>query len=104
VLKAAEPNAGGGGERNCEVLFRKYGLTPPRLAPPGAPFAIQKPGPTGTVPVQGSEKPSLIRCATISLPTARPTAKPRVNCGCTSPGPDWASDATCCSNDAAADG
>jgi len=63
ALNAGEPNAGGGDERNCEVELTKYGVTPPRFAAPGGtPGAgIQKPGPVGIVPVNGSENPSFCR-------------------------------------------
>ena len=66
VVNAGEPNAGGGGDRNCDVEFSKYGLTPPRLAPAMVGVGIQYCGPTGTVPVNGNELPSFCRWVTIA--------------------------------------
>src|ERR687895_678502 len=84
---AGELNAGGGGGRNCAPDVSRYGLTPPNVTPAGGPFAGHIPGPTGTVPVHGALKRSVLSCSTIAAPVISPTAKPRAKSGCTLPGP-----------------
>src|SRR6185295_9088205 len=78
VRNAAEPNAGGGGDRNWLPDVSTYGVTPPNVAPAGGPFAIHIPGPVGTVPVHGVVKWSFFVRSTIAVPAARPIATPRV--------------------------
>src|SRR5688572_25562677 len=94
ALNAAEPNAGGAPGRNCAADARKYGVTPPNVAPAGGPFAVHIPGPVGTEPVHGVVKRSAFSRSTIDAPAARPMASPRVNCGCTFPGPSFPSAST----------
>src|SRR5688572_27994206 len=69
---AGELNAGAGAGRNCAPEVKRYGLTPPNVAPAGGPLAVHIPGPTGTVPVQGAVKRSVFRCSTIALPASAP--------------------------------
>jgi hypothetical protein len=55
ATKAGEPNAGGGGGRNCALLTRRYGLAWPSVANAGGDVASQQPSHVGTVPVNGAK-------------------------------------------------
>src|SRR6266850_3139646 len=94
---APDPNAGGGPGRNWLADVRNQGVTPGSCPPAivgGVVLLIHDPAPVGMVPVNGWLKPSTCARATISAPTARPTASPRANAGCTPPGPAFACAAT----------
>src|SRR6267378_7010858 len=107
AVNGADPNAGGGADRNwlCDVRNQVVaaGSCPPAIVG-GVVLLIQIPGPVGMVPVKALVKPSARALVTISPPTARPISVPRTNQGCGSPGPALACDVTRSSNVCAAAG
>src|SRR4029077_9359174 len=61
ATKAADPNAGGGPGRNWLADVRNQGVTPGSCPPAivaGVVLLIQRPAPTGMVPVNGLLNPS----------------------------------------------
>src|SRR5437879_3148147 len=88
--KPADPNAGGGADRNWLAEVRNQGRTPGNCPPAtdgGFASLNQNPGPTGMVPVNGVAKPSALARVTMSAPTARPMPSPRTNASCDLAGP-----------------
>src|SRR5712671_625262 len=76
TTNAADPNAGGGSDRNWLAEVKNQGVTPGSWPPAivaGVVLLIHSPGPTGMVPANGLLNPSPWARATISAPTARPT-------------------------------
>src|SRR5439155_22552668 len=102
VLKSVDPKAGGEPGRNWLADVRNQGVTP-GMSPPatGTPdaFVVQNPVPIGGAGLIARPNPSPRARVTISAPTARPIAWPRVNDGCSCPGPALACSVTRSSND-----